>query len=212
MNNSRGDAFKRVSSPVVFLAAVVIAGGLLWPASGRTAAGAGENPSLAGTWKLNKDQSDNPREKMQEAMGNSGGGQGEGGGHHQGGQGGGSGQGGGGRHGGGMMEDMSQLTIVQTGSDIKITGASGKLLAALPAADTSAKPNDADANAPPVPSAHWQYNQLVTESQGQRRGKTTRTYALSSDGKQLDVTTRIESPRFSQPVTYRLVYDPVKSN
>ena len=139
MNNNRGDAFKQVSSPVVFLAAVVIAGGLLWPASGRTAAGAGagENPSLAGTWKLNKDQSDNPREKMQEAMGNSGGGQGEGGGHHQGGQGG--GQGGGGRHGGGMMEDMSQFTIAQTGSDIKITGASGRLLAALPAADTSAK-------------------------------------------------------------------------
>src|SRR5271155_3407039 len=46
------------------------------PAS-QAAAAQTARPSLAGTWKLNKDQSDDPRQKMQQAMGNSGDGQGQ---------------------------------------------------------------------------------------------------------------------------------------
>src|SRR5713226_8484075 len=52
--------------------------------------------NLTGTWKLNKDQSDDPRKKMQEAMGNSGG-------EH-----GGGGWGGRGRTGGGGHRDGGQ--------------------------------------------------------------------------------------------------------
>lgn len=212
------NACKRLSGPAILLAAMTLAVGLLLPVASSMAAPADQPPNLGGTWKLNKDKSDNPRQKMQEAMGDSGGMQG-----------GGAMRGGGGwaqrngRQGHGAMNDMSQLTIVQNGSDIKITGESGRALAALPA-DTSANANpnantDANANAnsdgqytPPVPTAHWQNAQLMTEMDGRRGGKTTRTYELSPDGKELYVTTTMNNPRFSQPVTYRLVYDPAKSN
>src|SRR5271155_3021647 len=43
----------------------------------QAAASQAAKPSLAGTWKLNKDQSDDPRQKMQQAMGNSGENQGQ---------------------------------------------------------------------------------------------------------------------------------------
>jgi len=46
---------------------------------------------------------------------------------------------------------------------------------------------------------------------GRRQGSTTRTYELSPDGAQLYVTTKIDNPRFQNPVTFRLVYDPVQS-
>src|ERR1700683_5445344 len=36
----------------------------------------GDKPSIAGTWTLNKDDSDDPRQAMRDAMGNSGGGNG----------------------------------------------------------------------------------------------------------------------------------------
>src|ERR1700733_12906862 len=87
-------------------------------------------PKLAGHWQLNKDQSDDVRQKMQAARGDSGAGQGEGG------NGGGRGQGG--REGAGraqragMMDELQTLTIEQTGSNVKITGKSGRVLAQYP--------------------------------------------------------------------------------
>jgi hypothetical protein len=65
------------------------------------------------------------------------------------------------------------------------------------------------ASAPPV--AQWQGSRLVAVTPGRRQGSTTRTYELSPDGKQLYVTTKIDSPRFKKPVTFRLVYDPAQS-
>lgn len=169
-------------------------------------------PSLAGTWALNKDQSEDPRQKMQEAMGGSGGG-GNGG----------AWQGGGGRRGGpggqggpgGMMAEFNQLTITQTGGSVKITGASGRLLTQTSDNAPSSAPSSGQSGpeggpqfSPPV--AQWQGSQLISTMEG-RRGKTTRTYALSSDGKQLIVTTKIENERFNSPVTFRQVYDPASS-
>jgi hypothetical protein len=205
------DSCKGLASPAVLLAALLLALGLLLPARSPAADTSDQTPNLAGTWKLNQNKSDNPRQKMQEAMGNSGNMQGGGGG---GGYGRPRGQGAGGR--GGMMNDFSQLTIVQNGSDIKVTGESGRTLAVLPAdtgssSDSSANSDNGGQFTPPPPTVHWQGTQLIAETD-MRRGKTTRTYELSPDGKQLYVTTRMENPRFSQPVTYRFVYDPVKSN
>jgi hypothetical protein len=194
------------------------------PASQAAAAPAAK-PSLAGTWKLNKDQSDDPRQKMQQAMGNSGDGQGQGNGN--GGNGGGRpgrGQGGPGG-GGGMMTEWAQLTVTQLDANVKITGASGRLLATTTPPDPTAdSKSDTDASnagggggqrgdrrTPPV--AQWQGSQLVTTGRGfgGGGGGTTRTYELSSDGKQLIVTTKITNERLTQPVTYRLVYDSEKS-
>ena len=44
-----------------------------------------------------------------------------------------------------------------------------------------------------------------------RGGSTTRSYEVSADGKQLQVTTRMENPRLEQPVTMRFGCDAVKS-
>ncbi len=189
-------------------------------AASQAAASQTAKPSLAGTWKLNKDQSDDPRQKMQQAMANSGEGQGQGNGN-------GGAANGGGRPGrgqggpGGMMNEFAELTVTQLDANVKITGASGRTLATTTPPDSAAdSKSDADASnagggggqrrTPPV--AQWQGNQLVTTGRGfGGGGSTTRTYELSPDGKQLYVTTKITSERFTQPVTYRLVYDSDKS-
>lgn len=174
---------------------------------------AGTQPKIAGTWKLNKDQSDDPRQKMRQAMGDSGGGRGTWGGMGGGQRGGGMGRGRDeGREGGGMMNDFSELTIEQTASSTKVTGSSGSVLALYSSANsTGGNASDSgDAGAPPA--AQWQDNRLVVVTQGRRGGSTTRTYELSPDSKQLYVTTKMQNPRFQQPVTIRFVYDAVPSS
>jgi hypothetical protein len=122
-----------------------------------------------------------------------------------------SGRGNEGREGSGMMNDFSQLTIEQTSSSTKVTGSSGRVLALYSsAASRGDNASEAgDANAPPA--AQWQDNRLVVVTQGRRGGSTTRTYELSPDTKQLYVTSKIQNPRFQQPVTIRLVYDPAQA-
>lgn len=168
-------------------------------------------PKLAGTWKLNEQQSDDPREKMRAAM-NANGGPGGPGGGNPGRMGRRSGRGPG---RGGMMAQFSQLTIEQTDKATKVTGASGRLIATTePAAkeDQNAQDNNGGMMMRMLPAeAKWQDNKLVATSQGFGGGTVTRTFELSPDGKQLYVTTKMENERFSQPVTYKLVYDPAKS-
>lgn len=134
------------------------------------------------------------------------------------------------------MNNLSQLTIEQTTSSAKVTGESGQVLALYSAADSSkansssasssgsssgsssassgsSAPNGSSTDSSTTsPAAQWQGAQLVAVTPGRREGsKTTRTYELSPDGKQLYVTTKMESPRFKKPVTFRLVYDPSPS-
>ncbi|HEV3481752.1 MAG TPA: hypothetical protein VGR97_05420 [Candidatus Acidoferrales bacterium] len=160
------------------------------------------HPNLAGTWQLNKKQSDDPREKMREAWSEQGN---EGGGGRWGGR-----RMGGGRRrqgqSGDMMKEFSQLTITQTASIAKVTGEPGRVLA-LYSSNTSDKSGTEEDS----PTAQWQQNQLVVTTRT-RVGSTTRSYELSPDGKQLYVTTRIENQRLSQPVAFRFVYDSIKSS
>jgi hypothetical protein len=150
-------------------------------------------PNLGGTWKLNKDQSDNPQEKIQEAGG-------------FGGRGGGMGRGRRGGGNGGMMSGLSQLKIEQSGSSIKIANADGREIAQYPSSGSSSGSSGA------TPAAEWHGAQLVSTTEGRRGGSVTRTFELSPDGKQLYVTTKIENPRLQQPVSIRFVYDPAKSS
>jgi hypothetical protein len=163
----------------------------------------GNTPKLAGHWQFNKDQSDDVRQKMQAARGDSGGGQGGGGGY-----GGGRGRNGEGRgQGAGMMDDLQTLAIEQTGSNVKVTGKSGRVLAQYPS-DASAEKNASGERAGQrTTTSQWQNGQLTVVTQSPR-GKTTRAYSMSPDGKQLYVTTKMENERFKEPVMYRLVYDP----
>ena len=183
-------------------------------------------PNLAGTWKLNADQSDNPMEKMREAQqqsgeqpggrrggfggggGGFGGGGGNGGGGFGGGQNGNGRQGGGGRRGG--MQAMAQLVIEQTPTSAKVTESSGRVIALYQANPESNGSQSASANPdadPPV--AQWQDNKLVTTVQMPNGGTTTRSFEMSPDNKQLIVTTKIDIKRFKEPVNIRQVYDPV---
>jgi hypothetical protein len=115
-----------------------------------------------------------------------------------------------------MVSELSRLTIEQTSSQVKVTGESGRVLALYSEAregnsstdsssDSSSGRSKGNAEAPPA--AHWQGNQLVALGQT-NGGTTTNTYEMSSDGRQLYVTTKVESKRFKQPVMFRLVYDP----
>jgi hypothetical protein len=182
--------------------------------------------SFAGVWKMNRDQSDYPRQKLEQASSSGGGwGQGPGGGGWGGWGGGGWGVPGTGRGGwnrGGRpipegvadMSDFSQLTIEQSDTSTKVTGAAGRVLAQYSAENGgekgTGKKSKNSANEPPM--AQWQGDRLVTMVNTPRAGRTTRTYELSNDDKQLYVTTRLESPRFDQPVNIRFVYDAARSN
>jgi hypothetical protein len=201
---------KNVFAAVIWIVLILV---LSFPSIGRAGASSGAQdaaaPKLAGQWQLNKDQSDDPRQKMQAARGDStgAGGDNEGGGRGQGGR-----NGGGHGQGGGMMDEMSVLQIEQTGSNVKITGKSGRLLAQYPAGDQStAKSNGGEGQGQRTSTSQWQNGQLAVETESPR-GKSTRTYSLSPDGKQLFVTTKMENERLKQPVTYKLVYDSVASS
>jgi hypothetical protein len=194
-------------------------------------------PNLAGAWKLNADQSDNPMQKMRQAQQDSGG-QGGGGGRRGGwgGSGGGTGAGGWGggnrgQNGGGQPDGgdgdqqrgggrrqgggLGQLVIEQTPTSTKVSDSSGRVLALYLASpeqgsSPSSSANSNGTNATPV--AQWQDSKLVTTEQMKNGGTTTRTYEMSPDNKQLFVTTKVENKRFKEPVTFRLVYDPVYAN
>jgi hypothetical protein len=194
-----------------------------------------EMPNLAGTWKLNPDQSDNPMEKMREAQQESdgpgvggGGRRGMGGGGALGGNdanGGGSGGGNEGQNGAaqqngenqqrgqrrGGMQQMAQLVIEQTPTSTKVTDASGRVMALYlaPSDQGNAQSNTSNSDANTPPAAQWQDHKLVATQQMRNGGTTMRTYELSTDRKQLVVTTKIENKRFKVPLTIRQVYDPV---
>jgi len=194
-------------------------------APGRVAPRIGGKPRLAGEWKLNRSDSDDPRQKLQQASSNSrnrggwgvpGGSGGPGG--PGGGQGGPMGGGRGGRGQGSngqddsnaMLSDLSYLTVSQTEKSVKVVSDSGHLLAQYPLPDQgSSKSNDSQSSK--TDSAEWQGDALVIVSPGRNGGKISRTFESSSDGSQLYMTTRMEGGRLNQPVTFRLVYDPTNA-
>lgn len=206
----------RISKGISRLALAPLAVSVLFVGGGRalahTPAQAGSQDAtasaqkLAGQWQLNKDQSDDPRQKMQQARGDSDGGPG---GVGNGGERGQGGRNGGSRGAGGMMDEMQTLRIDQTGSNLKISGKSGRVLAQYPSSD-AADANSSEGEGHRTTTSQWQNGELTGVSQGPR-GKTTRTFSLSPNGKQLYVSTKMENERFKEPVTYRLVYDPSTS-
>jgi hypothetical protein len=188
----------------------------------RVAPRIGGKPRLAGEWKLNRSDSDDPRQKLEQASSNPRSRGGWGGPGGQGGPGGpGGGPGGplgGGRGGRGqngdsqsdannMMSDLSYLTVSQTEKSVKVQSDSGHLLAQYPLPDQGSSKSD-NSQSSKNNSAEWQGDALVVVSPGRNGGKITRTFESSSDGSQLYMTTRMEGGRLNQPVTFRLVYDP----
>jgi hypothetical protein len=189
--------------------------------------------ALAGSWKLNHDESDDPRDKLRSAIqdreqnGYPGGSPGR----HGGMGGGGIGMGipgtgpMGGPTGGPMgyprqgqssgsdeqkakllqvVEPPSQLSIAQKGPQIDMTDNESHTRSLFTDGRKLDKPKK-DAIQTQV-KAHWQGQTLVTEEKGPNGEKISHTYELSPEGKFIDTLT-LESKKLNTPIIVRSVYD-----
>ncbi len=174
--------------------------------------------SILGAWRLNRDDSDDARKKMQDARGNRGGGHGGGGGVHVGG--GVPGMGGHGGYGGrrGENEDDRQraqelfrppnsLTLARKDAEVDLTDDQNRKRAFFTDGRKLQKPNSKDDSYQEI-AAHWDGSRLVSDEKTSRGEKMSRTFELSYDGKQLYETLHMTSGRSNTPLVIRFVYDP----
>lgn len=192
-----------------------------------------QKPALNGTWKLNRDQSDDPREKLRSALqerdeNGAPGGMGRHGGMGGGGMGGPMGggipgMGGpmGGSRGGGMgrggseeqharlydiVRGPDQVTVAQKGPETDLTDDESHVRALFTDGRKLEKAKK-DSLQTQV-KAHWERQTLVTEEKGPNGEKISHAYELSGDAKQqLSDTVTLESKRLNTPVIIRYVYD-----
>jgi len=180
---------------------------------------AAEQPDFSGTWKLNQELSENPRDKMMEGMSKGRGGMGGGGmagGMGGGGKGDSGMRGGGGGRGGdreGMQERfrereqrIQQFTIVHEdpafrfkygdgGENVFYTD--GRMTEDLEAGLLEAR-------------ASWKKGKRIEiERDSPQGGAITEKYELSADGSQLFVKTKIEGNGQSPKISFQRVYDRV---
>lgn len=192
-----------------------------------TDSAADQRPLLNGTWKLNRDESDNPREKLRSAMqereqNGSPGGMGRPGGMGGGmgipGIGGGMGgpMGGGMGRGSGSEEDHArlydvirgpdQITVTQKGAETDVADDESHVRALFTDGRKLEKPKK---DSPQIQvKAHWEGRTLITEEKGPNGEKISHAYELSGDTKQqLTDTLTLESKRLNTPIIVRYVYD-----
>jgi hypothetical protein len=189
-------------------------------------------PALSGTWKLNRDESDDPREKLRSAIqdreqNGSPGGMGRHGGMGGGGMGGGIGMGipgiGGGmghpgsgqRGGSGSNEQHArlrdvvrapdQVSIVQKGPEIDLTDTENHVRSLFTDGRKLEKPKKDSSEA--QVKAHWDHETLVTEEKGPNGEKISHAYEITNEGKQLADTLTLESKKLNTPIIIRSVYD-----
>jgi hypothetical protein len=181
--------------------------------------------TLAGFWKLNADESDDPQKKLEEARqtrAGPGGGSGGGGGRvgigfpYPGSGGGGNGPyGGGGRGMGGDVsettEQMREVVRPESSQNIELrdaevdsTNDQGNKLEFFTDGRKIQKSKDDSLQ---QISAHWNGTQLVTDEKGPQGKKMGRTLELSSDGRQFYETWHIENGRSASVIVIRYVYD-----
>jgi hypothetical protein len=181
-------------------------------------------PTIIGTWKLNLDESDDPRKKLEEARNSSGGGYGGGhggvrvgGGWPGGGYPGGGGGGYGGHRGGSqgvsdedrarmaeLLHPADSLSIAQKEAEVDLTDDQGRKRVYY--TDGRKLEKSKDANNQEL-AAKWDHERLTSEEKGPHGGKITRSFAPSPDGTQLYETLNIESSRSNRTVYIRYVYD-----
>jgi hypothetical protein len=174
--------------------------------------------TILGAWKLNRDESDDPRQHTQDSQGSNGGhGGGSGGGPRMGGgwPGGGGGGGYGGHRGGGESDEQRQkmhelttpprtLSMSMTGAEVDLLDDQNRKRAFM--TDGRKLQKSKDANYQEI-AAKWDGNRLVTEEKDPRGNKMSRTFELSEDGRQLYETLHMTSGRSNTPMTIRFVYD-----
>ena len=179
--------------------------------------------SILGQWKLNRDESDDVRKKMEDARANSGGGRAGGGG-------GGVRIGGfpigghSGNRGGAGDEDRQRmqsaiapansLTLKQksaTDPEMDLTDEQNRKRA-LFTDGRKLQNSDSKDDSYQETAAHWDGSRLVTDEKGPQGGKMSRTFELSYDGTQLFETLHLTTGRSNTPLDVRYVYDAVASS
>src|SRR5713226_10030155 len=179
----------------------------------------GSNPAPAprttilGAWKFNPDDSDDPRKRRQDARGsnggNSGGGHGRMGGGYPGG-----GHGGYGRRGGESDEERQKMrefftpskaiTLSMTGAEVDLVDDRDRKRAFM--TDGRKLQKSKEENYQEI-AAKFAGNRLVTDEKNPRGNKMSRTFELSSDGRQLYETLHMTTGRNNSPLVIRFVYD-----
>jgi hypothetical protein len=178
--------------------------------------------SILGAWKLDPDESDDPRKKMQDTRGggnNGGGNQRMGGGYPGGGYPGGGGGGYGGRRSasqGESDEDRQRmqelfnparsLTVAEAKKDAEVDVFDDRDRKRALFTDGRKLEKSKDPNYQEI-AAHWDGTRLVTDEKNPRGGKMSRTYELSYDGTQLYETLHMTVGRNNTPLVIRYVYD-----
>jgi hypothetical protein len=177
--------------------------------------------SILGRWKLNLDESDDPRKKMEDARTSRGSGPRSGngvsiagfpiGGH-------------GGNRGGESEEEQQKTQSVIAPSntlalaqkdpkdpEVDLTDDLNRKRALFTDGRKVQKPDPKDDSYEEI-AAHWDGSRLVTDEKGPRGGKMSRTFELSYDGAQLYEMLRLTVGRSNTPVDIRYVYEPVPAS
>ena len=178
--------------------------------------------TLAGYWKLNTDESDDPKQRIADAKRPNGGPGGGMGGPRVGigyppypdPNGGPNGPYGGPSRGGASGENAERIrefvhpdysqTIVLTEAEVDSTNDQDDKQVFYPDGRKLQKSKD---SAVQQVSAHWDGPKLVTDEKGPQGKKASRTFELSPDGKQLFETWHIETGRSNSSIEIRYVYD-----
>jgi hypothetical protein len=177
--------------------------------------------SILGRWKLNLEESDDPRKKMEDARTSRGSGPRSGSGVSI------AGFPIGGRGGnrGGESEEEQQRTqnvIAPSNSlalaqkdpkdpEVDLTDDMNRKRALFTDGRKVQKPDPKDDSYEEI-AARWDGSRLVTDEKGPRGGKMSRTFELSYDGAQLYETLRLTVGRSNTPVDIRYVYEPVPAS
>ncbi len=170
--------------------------------------------TILGVWKFNSDDSDDPSKRRQDSRdsnGGYGGGHGRMGGGYPGG-----GHGGyGGRRGGGESDEQRQkmhelftparaITLSMTGAEVDLVDDRDRKRAFM--TDGRKLKKSKDENYQEI-AAKFDGNRLVTDEKDPRGNKMSRTFELSSDGRQLHETLHMTTGRNNTPLVIRYVYD-----
>ncbi len=173
-----------------------------------------QSVGFTGVWERNIEQSDNPQEKMQEAMsqmrGQAGGGGRGGGGGQRGG--GGRGKGGGSRGGGGRGEDGArpdlgnvpdEMTIELVDGELKVDD--GERLRIYYLDGEKHKRQMPNGMKLETVAAHKGNAVFIEEKM--ERGQIERKYELSPEGATMIMTITVEFGRMKDPVMIKTVYE-----
>jgi hypothetical protein len=176
--------------------------------------------TILGTWKLNRDESDDPRKRRQDSDSSNSGGYGGrrggmGGGYPGGGYPGGGGHGGYGSRGGGesdeerqkmheLLTPASKITLSMTGAEVDLIDDQDRKRALM--TDGRKLQKSKDANYQEI-AAKWDGHRLITDEKDPRGNKMSRTFELSEDGRQLYETVHLKMGHSNGETSVRYVYD-----